>query len=98
MPTTPSEKIDAEHGAERGARGGAQNIRRYQRIAKQALERGAGDRERGPDQDGGEHARPAHQQDHVLDRRPARRTRGRSSLRRQHLEQIAEARPDSGRP
>ena len=42
-------KINAEHGAERRARRGAENIRRHQRIAEQALERGAGDRERRAD-------------------------------------------------
>jgi hypothetical protein len=51
----------------------AASTRRHQRIAEQALERGAGDRERGADQHGGQHARPAHQQDDVLDCRRDRR-------------------------
>ena len=62
MPNTPSEKIDAEHGAERRARGGAEDVGRDQRIAEQALECGAGDRERRADQHRRDHARPAHLQ------------------------------------
>ena len=61
-------EIDADHGAERRARRRAEDIGRHQRIAEQALERGAGDRERRADQHRREHARPAHLQDHVLDR------------------------------
>ena len=57
--------------------GGAENVGRDQRIAEQALECGAGDRERRADQHGGEHARPAHQQHDVLDRGRRRASAGR---------------------
>ena len=60
---------DAEHGAQRRARGRAEDIGRYQWVAKQALERRAGDRQRRADQRRREHARPAHQPDDVLNRR-----------------------------
>ena len=38
-------EIDADDGAERRPRRRAENIGRHQRIAEEALERGAGDRE-----------------------------------------------------
>ena len=54
-------EIDAEHGAERRPGGGAENVGRDQRIAKQALERGAGDRECAAHQHCRDHARAANQ-------------------------------------
>ena len=80
-------EIDAEHCAERRARRGSKNVRRYQRVAKQALKRGAGNRERGADQHGRDDARSAHLQNHVLDRaRHARRTPG--ELRGEHVDHV----------
>jgi hypothetical protein len=49
---------DAKDGPQRSARRCPENIGRYQRITKQALEGGARDRERGATQDGRQHTRP----------------------------------------
>src|SRR6266446_9802357 len=62
-------EIDAEHGAERRPGGGAENVGRDQRIAKEALERRAGDRECRAHQRRRDHARAANQQHDILDRR-----------------------------
>ena len=43
-------EIDADHGSERSAGGCAEDVGRHQRIAEQSLKGGAGNRERGADQ------------------------------------------------
>ena len=83
-------EIDAEHGAERRARRRAEQIGRHQRIAEQALERGAGDRQRRADHRGRQHARPAHLPDHVLDRGGTSAARP-VSLASDDVEQIGQA-------
>src|SRR5215472_1794843 len=82
-------EIDAEHGAERRPRGGAENVGRDQRIAKEALERGAGDRECGAHQRRRDDARAANQQHDVFDRQ---RDRGwaASNPRDEHLDELGE--------
>ena len=62
-------EINAEHRAERRARRRAENVGRDQRIAEQALERGAGNRERRAHEKRRDHTRPAHLQDHAFDGR-----------------------------
>ena len=82
-------EIDAEHGAQRCAGGSAENVGRDQRIAKQALERGAGDRQRRAHQHRGGHARAAHQQHDVFDRR-RRRARPAAEPRNEDIDQLGE--------